>query len=160
MTAVRSNETRFASWNEFDLIAGTWSIPGARMKMKEPHIVPLSPPAVALMTRLAQERRALDGMIKPEGLVFVGLRDGPISEMTMMKVRDMKITDATVHGFRSTFTDWAAEQTDFPKEIADKALAHKVSNAVEAAYRRTAFFDKRRMLMDLWAAHIWPAGNV
>ena len=158
LTAVRTNETRFATWSEFDLSAGTWSIPGVRMKMKEPHIVPLSPPAIALLMRLAQERRALDGRIKPDGFVFVGLRDGPISEMTMMKaIRDMKIADATVHGFRSTFTDWAAEQTDFPKEIADKALAHKVSNAVEAAYRRTAFFDKRRTLMDLWAAHIWPA---
>lgn len=157
LTAVRSNETRFATWREFDLIAGTWSIPGARMKMKEAHIVPLSSPALALVARVAQERRSLDGKINPDGLVFVGLRDGPISEMTMMKaIKDMKIADVTVHGFRSTFTDWAAEQTDFPKEVADKALAHKVSNAVEAAYRRTAFFDKRRMLMDLWASYIWP----
>jgi integrase len=102
--------------------------------MKEPHIVPLSPPALALLARLMQERRALDGRINPAGLVFVGLRDGPISEMTMMKAaKDMKIADATVPGFRSTFTDWAAEQTDFPKEIAEKALAHKVPNAVEAA---------------------------
>ena len=79
--------------------------------------------------------------------------------MTMVKVlRDMNLTGITVHGFRSTFTDWAAEQTEFPKEIADKALAHTVPNAVEAAYRRTDFFDKRRILMNQWAAFAMSTG--
>ena len=152
MTAVRSNETRFATWREFDLEAGVWSIPATRMKMKEPHVIPLAPPTVALMRRLAKERIALDGELKADGLVFTHTGRKAISDMTMLKVlRDMKFTDVTVHGFRSSFTDWAAEQTEFPKEIADKALAHTVPNAVEAAYRRTDFFDKRRILMSAWA---------
>src|SRR3546814_2222438 len=79
----------------------------------------------------------------------------PISDMTMTKLlRDACIKGATGHGFRSAFTDWAAEKTDFPKEVADKALAHKLSNQVEAAYRRTDFFDKRRELMARWATHL------
>ncbi len=159
LTAARSNETRFATWGEFDLEAATWSIPGGRMKMKEPHVVPLPVPALALICRLRDERIALDGKVDPTRLVFPGLRGKAISDVTMMKaIRDMKITGVTVHGFRSSFTDWAAEQTDFPKEIADKALAHKVPNAVEAAYRRTDFFEKRRTLMAMWADYIIATG--
>jgi len=85
--------------------------------------------------------------------VFEGSRQKAISDVTILKaIRDMKITAVTVHGFRSSFTDWAAEQTDFPKEVADKALAHRVSNPVAAAYRRTDFFEKRRTLMSEWGA--------
>jgi len=158
LTAVRSNETRFATWGEFDLEAATWSIPGSRMKMKQPHVVPLSPPALALMRRLRDERIALDGKLDPEQLVFVGLKGKAISDVTMMKaIRDMNITGVTVHGFRSSFTDWTAEQTEFPKEVADKALAHRIPNAVEAAYRRTDFFEKRRALMAEWAAFVMSA---
>lgn len=159
LTAVRSNETRFATWGEFDLDAGVWSIPATRMKMKEPHVIPLAPPAVALMCRLASERMALDGKVAPEALVFSHARGKAISDMTMVKVlRDMQLAGITVHGFRSTFTDWAAERTEFPKEIADKALAHTVPNAVEAAYRRTDFFDKRLILMNQWAAFAMSTG--
>jgi integrase len=162
LTAVRSNETRFATWREFDLEAGIWSIPAIRMKMKEPHVVPLSRAALTLLKRLhadavddlegTRNERASAMASRP---LFSAARGKPISDMTMTKVlRDMKIAGVTVHGFRSSFTDWAAEQTDTPKEIADKALAHKVPNAVEAAYRRTDFFDKRRALMSLWAAFV------
>jgi integrase len=155
LTAARSNETRFATWGEFDLQKGIWSIPGSRMKMKELHVVPLSPPAVAILKRLHDERLALDEKITSHTPVFVGSTGKAISDITMAKaMRNMKVTGVTVHGFRSSFTDWAAERTDFPKEIADKALAHKIPNAVEAAYRRTDFFDKRRVLMDQWAAFI------
>lgn len=158
LTAVRSNETRFATWDEFDLDKGVWSIPAARMKMKEPHVVPLAPAAVALLRRLWSERLEFEGGgdAKPrDRLVFSHSGHKPISDMTMTKVlRDMKIAGITVHGFRSSFTDWAAEQTDTPKEIADKALAHKIPNAVEAAYRRTDFFEKRRALMALWTGHV------
>lgn len=153
LTAVRSNETRFATWGEFDLDTGVWSIPATRMKMKEPHVIPLAGPAVDLLRRLASEQIALDGKLAPDTLVFSHARGKAISDMTMLKVlRDMELTGVTVHGFRSSFTDWAAEQTAFPKEVADKALAHSVPNAVEAAYRRTDFFEKRRTLMDQWAA--------
>ncbi|HWW64226.1 MAG TPA: integrase arm-type DNA-binding domain-containing protein [Sphingomonadaceae bacterium] len=155
LTAARSNETRFATWGEFDLERGIWAIPGSRMKMKELHVVPLSSPAVAILKRLRDERLALGEKISSDTPVFVGSTGKAISDITMAKaMRNMKVMGVTVHGFRSSFTDWAAERTDFPKEIADKALAHKIPNAVEAAYRRTDFFDKRRVLMDQWAEFV------
>jgi integrase len=147
--AVRSNETRFAVWTEFDLDKAIWTIPGERMKARETHVVPLTPPAVALLRKRWNERTSNDG------LVFSKDGEKPISDMTMTKLlRDDGIKGATVHGFRSAFTDWAAEKTDFPKEVADKALAHKLTNQVEAAYRRTDFFDKRRGLMARWAEYL------
>lgn len=152
LTAVRSNETRYATWSEFDLKAATWSIPATRMKMKQPHIVPLSALALALLQRLRAEHEALDGELRADRMLFTHSGKKPISDTTMLKaIRDMKIETVTVHGFRSSFADWAAECTSFPKEIAEKALAHRVPNAVEAAYRRTDFFDKRRVLMSEWA---------
>jgi integrase len=151
LTAVRTNETRFATWGEFDLKAAKWSIPAERMKMKEAHVVPLSAPAVALLRRLHAEGLMLDEEVSADQFVFSYNRKKPISDMTMLKVlRDMNLASVTVHGFRSSFTDWAAERTEFPKEVADKALAHRIPNAVEAAYRRTDFFDKRRRLMKQW----------
>lgn len=154
LTGARSNETRFAIWSEFDLDAAIWAIPAERMKMKNAHVIPLSPGTVGLLRRLHKERRALDGKVAPSQLVFTSNGTKPISDMTMNKaMKDMGYTNVTVHGFRSCFTDWAADCTDFAKEIVEKALAHKVPNAVEAAYRRTDFFDKRRMLMDAWERH-------
>lgn len=147
--AVRSNETRFAVWKEFDLDKAIWTIPAARMKARETHVVPLTPPVVALLRQRWNER------FNDDGYVFTNNGDKPISDMTMTKaLRDCDIADATVHGFRSAFTDWTAERTDFPKEVADKALAHKLTNQVEAAYRRTDFFDKRRGLMTQWAQYL------
>lgn len=152
LTAVRSNETRKATWSEFDLEKAVWSIPAARMKMKEAHVVPLAPAAVKLLRSIRQRHLELYGEVMPEHHLFSFSGDKPISDMTMLKVlRDMEIKDATVHGFRSTFTDWVAECTDVPKEVADKALAHRIANAVEAAYRRTDFFERRRHLMNEWA---------
>ncbi|MFS0774046.1 tyrosine-type recombinase/integrase [Sphingomonas sp. 1P08PE] len=147
--AVRSNETRFAVWTEFDLDKGIWTIPAARMKARETHVVPLSAPAVALLRKRWKERTS------DTGLVFAGRGDKAISDMTMTKLlRDDGITGVTVHGFRSAFTDWSSEKTRFPKEVADKALAHKLPNKVEAAYRRTDFFEKRRNLMARWAEYL------
>ncbi|WP_241215823.1 tyrosine-type recombinase/integrase [Sphingomonas koreensis] len=147
--AVRSNETRFAVWTEFDLDNAIWTIPGERMKAGETHVVPLSRPAVALLRKRWNERAS------DTGLVFSADGEKPISDMTMTKLlRDDGINGVTVHGFRSAFTDWAAEKTRFPKEVADKALAHKLPSKVEAAYRRTVFFDKRRGLMARWAAYL------
>lgn len=152
LTAVRSNETRKATWGEFDLDKAVWSIPAARMKMKEPHVVPLSAAAVKILRELRKRHIALRGKVAPEHLMFSLTKGKPISDMTMLKVlRDMKVENATVHGFRSTFTDWVAECTNVPREVADKALAHQIANAVEAAYRRTDFFDRRRVLMSEWA---------
>lgn len=147
--AVRSNETRFAVWTEFDLEKAVWTIPAERMKAGETHVVPLSAPIVALLRKRWDERTS------DTGLVFSNDGKKPISDMTMTKLlRDDGFASTTVHGFRSTFTDWAAECTDFPKEVADKALAHKLPNKVEAAYRRTDFFEKRRSLMKQWADYL------
>ena len=104
---------------------------------------------MALLRKRWEERSSDDG------IVFSADGERPISDRTMTKLlRNDGITGATVHGFRSSFTDWAAEKTDFPKEVADKALAHKLSNQVEAAYRRTDFFDKRRDLMARWSTFL------
>lgn len=152
LTAVRSNETRKATWGEFDLDKAVWSIPSARMKMKEAHVVPPAPAAVKLLRSIHLRHLELHGRIGPDELLFSASRGKPISDMTMLKVlRDMNIADATVHGFSSTFTDWVAECTNVPKEVADNALAHRIPNAVEAAYRRTDFFGRRRVLMNEWA---------
>ena len=119
------------------------------MKAGEAHLVPLPAAAVAILRKRRAQRE------NDDGLVFTATNGKPISDMTMTKIlRDGGIGGCTVHGFRSAFTDWVAEQTDFPKEVADKALAHKLPNRVEAAYRRTDFFEKRRALMELWAAHL------
>ena len=149
--AVRSGETRLATWPEFDLGKAVWSIPATRMKMRQPHVVPLSPEAVAIL------RRRWPLRISDEGLVFSTRGTKPLSDMTMTKVlRDLGFDKTTVHGFRSSFTDWAAERTRYPKEVVDKALAHKLVDRVEAAYRRTDFFDRRRKLMLEWARYVGP----
>jgi integrase len=145
LMAARSGEIRLATWNEFDLEARTWSIPADRMKMGRAHIVPLSTAALDVLAR-AQEHRS-----RASELVFPGLKPKrPLSDMTLLKIlRDMQ-SGVTVHGFRSAFRDWVAEQTDFPGEVAEAALAHANSNKVEAAYRRTDFLGKRRIMMDCW----------
>jgi integrase len=155
LTATRSGEVRNAVWGEFDLDNSIWSIPAARMKMKEPHVVPLAAPAVELLHRLHREQLELDGDVKPGRVLFSYFGARAISDVTMLKVlRDMGIEGITVHGFRSSFADWAAEQSDVAKEVVEKALAHKVPNGVEAAYRRTDFFEKRRILMREWATFV------
>jgi integrase len=149
LTAVRSNETRFAVWPEFDLDKGVWTIPAERMKAGETHAVPLSEPALSILRRRWEHRHADDG------LVFSKHGTRPISDMTITAaLREAGVPKYTVHGFRSTFTDWSSEKTNVAKEVADKALAHRIPDAVEAAYRRTDFFEKRRRLMNRWAAYL------
>lgn len=147
LTATRSGEIRGATWAELDLEAALWTIPAARMKMGKVHIVPLSQPAVAVFERAQRYKAGISD------LVFPGQdMKKPLSDMTLLKIlRDMELM-VTVHGFRSAFRDWVAEQTDYSGEVAEAALAHTVSNKVEAAYRRTDFLDKRRLLMRDWAA--------
>src|SRR3546814_108051 len=116
------------------------------MKMKKAHVVPPAPPALDVLKRRWPLRES------DKGLVFSTHGTRPLSDMTMTKVlRDLKHERITVHGFRSSFTDWAAETTEFPKEVVDKALAHKLPDRVEAAYRRTDFLNRRRTLMKSWA---------
>jgi integrase len=146
LTAARSGEARGATWDEIDLEAKVWTIPAERMKASKEHRVPLSADAVKL----------LKGLPHMEGtdLVFAPPRGtNPLSDNTLTKVlKDMGVP-VTAHGFRSTFRDWCAEHTEFPREVAEMALAHSIGNAVEAAYRRGDLFDKRRELMSKWASY-------
>lgn len=153
LTATRSGEVRGATWHEVDLDAAVWTIPADRMKARKLHRIPLSPPAIALFREMAAIRQVGTDLVFPAG------NGNELSNMTLTKVlRDMKVP-CTVHGFRSTFRDWAAEQTSHPGEVAEAALAHTVPKAVEAAYRRTDFFDKRRDMMDAWAIFATGGGG-
>ncbi len=147
LTAARSGEVLGARWNEFDLDRAIWIVPAERMKAAREHRVPISPRALRIVTDL-QDSRTND-------FVFPGEKAGrPLSVMSLeMVLRRMKIEDATVHGFRSSFRDWAAECTNFPNEVCEAALAHVIENKAEAAYRRGDLFEKRRKLMDAWAAY-------
>lgn len=150
LTAARSGETRGATWDEIDLEAKVWNIPGSRMKAGQPHSVPLSDAVLGILKKVAP----LTGGDKGN-LVFRGVSEKPLSDMTLTKVlRDAGLKAYTVHGFRSSFRDWAAEQTSFPGEWAEAALAHALPNKVEAAYRRTKFLDQRRRLMTAWAGYV------
>ena len=149
LTAARSGEARKLVWTELDMDKAVWSVPAERMKMKRLHQVPLSGPAIAILKRRWALRH------DDTGFVFSSFGTKPISDMTMTKVlRALGDKKTTVHGFRSSFTDWAAEETDYRKEVVDKALAHKLLDRVEAAYRRTDFFDRRRQLMEDWGAFV------
>lgn len=144
LTAARTGEVIEAVWSEIDLENKVWTIPGERMKAGREHRVPLSETALNILQEMAE--------IRTSDFVFPGnSKNRPLSNMAMLTVlRRMKRTDITVHGFRSTFRDWAAEQTNFPREVAEMALAHTIESKVEAAYRRGDLFEKRRSLMQEW----------
>jgi integrase len=142
LTAARTNEVIGARWSEIDLNAPQWTIPAERMKMGREHRVPLAKQAIALLRALPREGE----------FVFVGSKAGrPIGEIAMWRVLRRLRADTTVHGFRSTFRDWAEERTSFPAVVAEQALAHTIGNATERAYRRTTLFDHRIRLMQAWA---------
>ena len=147
LTAARTGEVINATWSEFDLAAAVWTVPAERMKAKKEHRVPLSPRELQILQALAPEQ------VDPAAAVFPGQRPGkPLSNMAMLKLLErMGRDDLTVHGFRSSFRDWAAEQTNYPSEVVEMALAHTIKNKVEAAYRRGDLFDKRALLMQAWA---------
>ena len=147
LTAARSGEVLGARWNEIDMDRAVWVVPAARMKAGREHRVPLSKRAVSILKAMDKAR---DG-----DFVFPGQKSGaPLSVMALeMVLRRMKIEDATVHGFRSAFRDWSAECTSFTNEVCEAALAHVIKNKAEAAYRRGDLFDKRRKLMEAWAAY-------
>lgn len=145
LTATRTNEVIGATWSEFDLNEGVWTIPAERMKMRKEHRVPLSARAIAIVK--AQED------VKRGDYVFPGARDKkPLSNMAMLQLLErMKHDDITVHGFRSTFRDWAGETTHYPREVCEAALAHGIKDKAEAAYARGDLFAKRASLMEDWA---------
>ncbi len=151
LTATRSGEVRGARWSEIDLDAAVWTIPGERMKTKEEYRIPLSAEALAVL----RQARGLD-----DDLVFPGRRRGrPLWDMPLTAVLRRLNVPVTLHGFRSTFRDWASERTNVPREIAEMCLAHTVGGAVERAYARSDLFDKRRDLMDQWARFCLSAGE-
>ncbi len=152
LTAARTGEAINARWTEVDFEARTWMVPKERMKAGVEHIVPLTERTIAIL----QEVRKLTS---DNPLVFPSRAgDKPISNMAfLMLLRRMKL-DITAHGFRSTFRDWASERTHFPSDVVEMALAHTISNKVEAAYRRGNLLEKRRELMAAWAAFACPAG--
>lgn len=156
LTAARSGEILGMRWSEIDLDKSIWTVPANRMKAGREHRVPLSPRAVAILGNLTKVKRG--------EFVFPGQSRGkPLSNMAMeMVLRRMKIEDATVHGFRSSFRDWAGNVSNFPREITETALAHVIGDKAEQAYRRGDALEKRRKLMDAWAAYCEPesSGNV
>jgi integrase len=172
LTATRSQEIRGALWDEIDLDKALWIIPGPRMKMDREHRVPLSSEAVALLRALPR--------LQDNPLVFPAARGGQLSDMTlsaaMKRMHEADVAaggagfvdrtskrPAVPHGLRSTFRDWVAERTNYPGDMAEVALAHRISNAVEASYRRGDMIEKRRKMMDDWAdflAGVARSGNV
>ena len=148
LTATRSGEVRLADWSEIDFDNKTWCIPAERMKMKEEHVIPLSDRAVHIL----KEARALGNY----GLIFPGMRaKRPMSDMTMSKLIKELGYPVDIHGFRTSFRTWVQEQTNTAHEVAERALAHKTTNKVEAAYARSDLFEKRRKLMDAWASYLY-----
>jgi integrase len=147
LTAARTGEVIGARWSDIDRNAKLWTIPGARMKGGREHRVPLSDAALAILDRLADTRQG--------EFIFPGGQAGrPLSNMAMLVLlRRMKRDDLTVHGFRSTFRDWAAERTSFQNEVIEMALAHAIGDKVEASYRRGDLFEKRKRLMEAWGGY-------
>lgn len=144
LTAARSGEVRGMTWGEINLDEAVWIVPAERMKAKREHRVPLS-------SRVIEVLRSLP--VVAGELVFPGMREGsPLSDMTVTAVlKRMGRADLTAHGFRSSFRDWAAERTNYPREVAEMALAHTIGDKVEAAYRRGDLFEKRRRMMEDWS---------
>ncbi|MEY9525609.1 integrase [Bradyrhizobium japonicum] len=147
LTAARSGEILGMQWTEIDFDKKIWTVPANRMKAGREHRVPLSARAIAILRKLEK--------LKLSEFVLAGQqRNKPLSNMAMeMILRRMKIEDATVHGFRSSFRDWAGNVSNFPREITETALAHVIGDKAEQAYRRSDALEKRRKLMDAWAAY-------
>ena len=144
-TAARSGEVRGATWQEVDLEACTWTIPGTRMKAGKAHVVPLSDAALAILERAGMVRTQDDAPL------FPGSKGQPLSDMTMLKIMRDRALPFSVHGFRSAFKTWAIEATSFPDAVSEAALAHIDANKVRSAYSRTDFRQQREGLMAAWA---------
>ncbi|WP_408872394.1 tyrosine-type recombinase/integrase [Gluconobacter roseus] len=154
LTAARSGEVRFATWDEVDLEQKIWTVPAERMKAKREHRVPLSDSALEILQSVLPLRNSRQG-----DFIFPGQRRGkPLTDVALSKALHTAAgtKEVTVHGLRSTFRDWAAEETDFPREVAEMALAHAIGDKVEAAYRRGDLFNKRQQLSEDWENFIIP----
>lgn len=152
LTAARSGEVRLATWEEMDIEAQMWTVPAERMKAKRAHRVPLSERAVDIL-------REVQVLADESGLVFPSPTGKPLSNMTLSKLlKDLKIP-AVPHGFRSSFRDWAQECTNAPRAVMEAALAHTIPDKTEAAYARSDLFERRRGLMEQWAAYLGQVGD-
>ena len=149
LTAARSGEVRGATWAEIDTNAKVWTVPALRMKAGKEHRVPLSAEALALLASVPK--------VAATELVFQAPRGGALSDMTLTAVLRRMAVPAVPHGFRSTFRDWTAERTNYPRDVAEMALAHAIGDKVEAAYRRGDLFEKRRLMMADWAGFLGRA---
>lgn len=143
-TAARSGEVRGMTWDEIDLEKALWTVPGSRMKAGRTHRVPLSGRALDILKFVAPRR-------SEDGFVFPNPRGGPYSDMALSAILKRMGHDVTVHGFRSSFRDWAGDESHFAREIVEAALAHAVGSSTERAYRRGDALEKRRQLMTAWA---------
>lgn len=171
LTAARTGEVIGADWSEIDFDNKVWTVPASRMKAGREHRVPLSAPALEILEHQrrawfeieARRHRKLlkDAETGPVGPVLWGQLAGKgLSNMALLAVlRRMGHDDLTSHGFRSSFRDWAAEETEFQGEVVEMALAHTIGNKVEAAYRRGDLFEKRRGLMERWAEACLPSAR-
>ena len=149
LTAARSGEVRLADWSEIDWDNRTWTVPAARMKGKRVHRVPLSGAAMAVL----ESAREMTGGI---GLIFPSDKGKVLSDSTLSKLVRENGIPAVPHGFRASFRTWAAECSDVPREIAEFALGHVEGSAAELAYRRTDYYEKRRVLMEQWGTYVDP----
>ena len=153
LTAARWGEVRDAEWAEIDLAGRVWTVPARRMKMKREHRVPLCGRAIEVLAA-ARTLRGGGGRI-----VFTGRSGQPLHDLSLRRLLREHEVAAVPHGFRSSFRDWAAEETDHPREVIEAALAHVVGNKVEAAYARSDLFERRRLLMDDWGSYVVGSGG-
>lgn len=151
LTAARSGEVRGMTWDEVDLAARLWTVPAGRMKASEEHVVPLSEPAVSVLQAVYEKG------VSADDVAFPGPSGRALSDMTLSAILKRMGRDVTVHGMRSAFRDWAGDTTEFTREVVEMALAHAVGSATERAYRRGRAIEKRRELMDAWAAYCGTA---
>jgi len=151
LTAARSGEVRGATWEEIDLKEKIWTISAGRMKAGREHRVPLSEATLKILKALPR--------FEGNKFIFPAARGGQLSDMALTALLRRMEAGCVAHGFRSTFRDWAGEATNYPREVAEAALAHSNGNKVEAAYLRTSFFDKRREMMNEWSAFFFSGGE-
>ncbi len=152
LTATRSSEAREASWSEIDMVEGVWVIPPERMKGGRTHRVPLTPECLSILEKVKPLNR--------DGMVFPGMKKGQaISSAALHKYFKGQHPNLTVHGFRSSFRDWCAEMTNYPRELAESALAHALRDKTEAAYQRGDLLERRRKLMEAWAVYCTQSKN-
>ena len=155
LTAVRTSEARFMRVSELHFPSRRWTIPAARMKRPKDHVVPLCDRALAILEQVLPKDAS------PDDFVFHGLKAGqPLGMNAILHALKAVYPDMTTHGCRSSFRDWAGDETSFPRDIAEMALAHAVGDEVEQAYRRTTALEKRRQLMDAWGAYVEESSNV